>query len=64
MATQTTAANLLLLIDDQGGGCISYSTKGLSPSLRSQIHGHPPLILVRENKKNGETDNTDRKKVL
>lgn len=35
---------LILIVDDQGGGQISWSAEGLVPTIRAEAHGHPPLI--------------------
>lgn len=36
---------LILVLEDQGGVQISWNTDELSPTLRAESHGHPPLIL-------------------
>lgn len=37
---------LILILNDQGGAEIRCETKEISPTLRAQDHGHPPLVLM------------------
>lgn len=48
---------IILILNDQGGQQISCEKKEISPCLRAQDHGHPPIVVY-------ETDNIDRKEVL
>ena len=40
---------LIMVVDDQGGKNISADKKNVSPTLRAQTHGHPPLVVINEN---------------
>lgn len=47
----------VLVLNDQGGSQISCEKDEISPCLRAQDHGHPPIVIY-------EADNTDREAVL
>ena len=38
-----------VVLDDQGGQQISVSEDGVSPTLRAQMHGHPPVVCGEAN---------------
>ena len=40
----------ILIVNDQGGASIAVEKKDISPTLRAQDHGHPPLIFESKNK--------------
>ena len=37
---------LTLLVNDQGGGVINIEKGNVSPTIRSQMGGHPPVLLL------------------
>lgn len=41
----TGGGNVPLLLDDQGGNNIRVVREGISPTLRAETHGHPPLTM-------------------
>lgn len=47
MNTALTMREILLVLEDQGGAFIRWNYKELSPSLRAQMDGHPPVVVVR-----------------
>ena len=47
----------VLILNDQGGQQISCEKKDISPCLRAQDHGHPPIVIYGK-------DNINGKKVL
>ena len=52
---------ILTILNDQGGGVISCEKSDISPTLRAQDHGHPPIVMTE---RVDGTDNTDREEVL
>lgn len=50
---------ILITIDDQGGAVIRWNYNELSPTLRGEMKGHPPEVVLEN-----ETDNVDRETVL
>lgn len=50
---------ILIVLEDQGGGCIKWNYKEISPTLRSQMNGHQPIVVLKN-----ETDNIDGEEVL
>ena len=49
MGTGGNNVPLIMVVDDQGGKNISADKKNVSPTLRAQTHGHPPLVVINEN---------------
>lgn len=47
----------VIILNDQGGQQISCEKKEISPTLRAQDHGHPPIVIY-------ETSNIDREEIL
>lgn len=43
-----------VILDDQGGGQISTRADGKSPTLRAEMHGHPPCIVQAAGFKAGQ----------
>lgn len=37
---------ILIVVEDQGGGVIQWNTKEQTGTLRSQTHGHEPLVVL------------------
>ena len=50
-----TVPGILLVLDDQGGGCIRWNYNELSPALRARMNGHPPVVVMEN-----ESSNDDR----
>lgn len=48
---------ILIVLEDQGGGVMHWNYKELSPTLRAQMDGHPPVVVIKD-------DNTDREKIF
>lgn len=48
MGTGGNNVPLIMVVDDQGGKNISADKKNVSPTLRAQTHGHPPLVVTNE----------------
>lgn len=47
---------VLLVLEDQGGAVINWNHRQLSPTLRAQEHGHPPVVVLD----NGDIGNDSR----
>ena len=58
-ASGRNAPAMLIVLEDQGGAFIRWNYQELSPTLRAQMDGHPPIVVI-----GNETDSTDRKEVL
>lgn len=41
----TGGGNVPLILDDQGGWRITANDRGIAPTLRAQVHGHPPITM-------------------
>lgn len=41
----TGGGNVPLILDDQGGRRITANDRGIAPTLRAQVHGHPPITM-------------------
>lgn len=39
----------MIVINDQGGKSIAIERSSISPTLRAQDHGHPPLVFSDKN---------------
>ena len=40
---------ILLTLNDQGGGaCINWNQNELTSTLRSEDHGHPPIVVLED----------------
>lgn len=50
---------LILILMDQGGSFMAWSNEGICGTLRSQMDGHPPVVVIEN-----EADNTDREEIL
>lgn len=46
MGTGGNNVPLLLVVNDQGGGVIQTTQKDMSPTLRAEMHQHPPLVVT------------------
>ena len=44
----------LLILNDQGGGSISCEKQEVSPTLRAQDHGHPPIVIYEKGNTNSD----------
>ena len=55
-----TMMKLLMIVNDQGGAWIQCDESDISPTLRSQMKHHEPLVVLKEN----EDEDTDRETVL
>ena len=51
---------ILMVLNDQGGGVIQWNYDEISPALREQMKHHEPTIVIRYE----GTANPDREKVL
>lgn len=40
---------LILILNDQGGAVLRCEEGQISPTLRAQDHGHPPVVILKEN---------------
>lgn len=49
---------ILMTVNDQGGGVIQWDTKGISPTLRSQMKHHEPIVVLEN------TDDSNAEKIL
>lgn len=47
-----------LVLDDQGGQQITVRTDGISPTLRAEMHGHPPCVYDARGNGDGVTVST------
>lgn len=47
-----------MTVNDQGGGVIQWDTKGISPTLRSQMKHHEPIVVLEN------TDDSNAEKIL
>lgn len=54
-----TVPGILLVLDDQGGAVINWNKKEISPTIRAQDHGHPPIVVIED-----EANNSDREEIL
>lgn len=43
----------ILILNDQGGAAMSVEYD-VSPTLRAQDHGHPPVVLIYDARGNGD----------
>ena len=57
---QKVIRQILMVLNDQGGGVIQWNRDEISPALREQMKHHEPIVVIRYE----QTDNPDRKKVL
>ena len=48
MGTGGNNVPLILVINDQGGASINWNKEQVSPTLRAQDHGHPPIVVTNE----------------
>ena len=39
---------ILIVLEDQGGGVIRWNFKEISPTIRSQMNGHPPVVVLEK----------------
>lgn len=46
-----------MTVNDQGGGVIQWDTKDISPTLRSQMKHHEPIVVLEIHE--DENDNND-----
>ena len=47
-------AKILMTVNDQGGGVIQWDTNGISPTLRSQMKHHEPIVVLQEDDEDDE----------
>lgn len=45
-ALHTDSRNLIVILNDQGGGCMGVS-ENVTATLRAQEHGHPPVVCIK-----------------
>lgn len=50
---------ILMTVNDQGGGVIQWDAKGISPTLRSQMKHHEPIVVLQD-----DDEDSDRETVL
>lgn len=43
-----TVPGILLVLDDQDGAVINWNKKEISPTIRAQDHGHPPIVVIED----------------
>ena len=51
---------LLMIVNDQVGAWIQCDESDISPTLRSQMKHHEPLVVLKEN----EDEDTDREEIF
>lgn len=39
---------ILIMLNDQGGGCMAWNYEELADTLRAQTHGHLPMIVITD----------------
>lgn len=49
---------ILMIVNDQGGGVMHWNKQGVSPTLRSQMKHHEPILVLEIH------DDSDAKKIL
>ena len=47
---------IILVLNDMGGAVINWSKGEVSPTIRAQDHGHPPVVVIE--------DDSDAEKIL
>ena len=57
MGTGGCNVPIILVLNDQGGEVINCEKQEISPTLRAQDHGHPPIVIY-------ETNDSNRKEIL
>ena len=45
--SKNPTANLMIILNDQGGAVMHWSCNGISNTLRAQDHGHPPVVVIK-----------------
>ena len=45
---------LILTLMDQGGGFMSWNEEEICGTLRSQMDGHPPIVVLEDDDTDGE----------
>lgn len=50
---------IILVLNDMGGAVINWTKEEVSPTIRAQDHGHPPVVVIED-----ETNDTDREEVF
>lgn len=50
---------IILVLNDMGGAVINWTKEEVSPTIRAQDHGHPPVVVIED-----ESNDTDREKVF
>ena len=48
MGTGGSNVPIILVLNDQGGAVINWSKEELSPTIRAQDHGHPPVVVMED----------------
>ena len=39
---------IILVLNDMGGAVINWSKEEVSPTIRAQDHGHPPVVVIED----------------
>ena len=52
MGTGGSNVPIILVLNDQGGAVINWSKEELSPTIRAQDHGHPPVVVIENERTN------------
>lgn len=52
---------ILMTVNDQGGGVIAWNYEEIAPTLRQQMKHHEPIVVLQNET---ETDNSDGETVL
>ena len=39
---------IILVLNDMGGAVINWSKEEVSPTIRAQDHGHPPVVVMED----------------
>ena len=47
---------IILVLNDMGGAVINWTKEEVSPTIRAQDHGHPPIVVI-ENDDSGSNKN-------
>lgn len=45
---------IMIVLEDQGGQFIKWNYSGLSPTLRAQMDGHPPVVVLKNESSNDD----------